>query len=153
MKTASLRVKPHRLHAGSADSTLTNRYNTAGKGSSFDKGTYMATKGKNPFLGKESKAEEAKEKKQFPTKRGYAAMEAKKEGEKMPKFAAGGDVPDFVKNQIADNKAKKAAKPYNDSMVNTPAAPKKYAKGGGVEVRGKTRGTMVAMACGGKVKK
>lgn len=73
----------------------------------------MATKGKMmPFMGKESKAEEAMEKKKFPSKRGYAAMEAKAEGKKMPKFA----------------------------------------KGGGIETKGKTEGKMVTMARGGKCK-
>ena len=43
-----------------------------------------------PFMGKESKAEEASEKKKFPGKKAYAKAEAKFEGEKMPKFACGG---------------------------------------------------------------
>ena len=72
------------------------------------KGNSMATKGKMAALfgGKESKAEEAKEKKKFPGKKAYAKAEAKFEGEKM---ACGGKT-------------------------------KKYAKGGGIEVKGKTRG-------------
>lgn len=91
---------------------VANEYSTASKGMSFKEGE-MATKGKMmPFMGKESKAEEAMEKKKFPSKRGYAAMEAKKEGEKMPKFA----------------------------------------RGGGVETKGKTKGKMVAMARGGSCK-
>lgn len=103
----------------------------ADKGRKFSQGGEMATKKPSkafvgemekmypkgatvsPFKGKESKAEESKEKKQFPTKRGYAAMEAKKEGEKMPKFA----------------------------------------RGGGIETQGKTRGKVVTMACGGKAKR
>ena len=43
-----------------------------------------------PFMGKESKAEEASEKKKFPSKKAYAKAEAKFEGEKMSKFACGG---------------------------------------------------------------
>lgn len=57
------------------------------------------------FGGKESKAEEAAEKKKFPGKKAYAKAEKKFEGEKSPKFA----------------------------------------KGGGVEVRGKTKGKIVKM--------
>lgn len=62
------------------------------------KGTHMATKGKMfaMFGGKESKAEEAKEKKKFPGKAAYAKAESKFEGEKpskkMPKFAKGGGI-------------------------------------------------------------
>jgi hypothetical protein len=44
----------------------------------------MATKPAFLFKGKESKAEEAKEKKAFPNKAAYARAEAKMEGE-MPK--------------------------------------------------------------------
>lgn len=47
----------------------------------------MATKGVNPFAGKESKKEEKSEKKAFPTKAGYAKAEAKFEKEK-PKTAS-----------------------------------------------------------------
>lgn len=84
----------------------------ADKGRKFSKGGDMATKGKNPFAGKESKSEESAERKKFPSKKAYAAAESKMEGEKMPKFA----------------------------------------RGGGVETKGKTRGKMVTMARGGKCK-
>lgn len=59
------------------------------------------------------------------------------------------NMPDWAKQQIADEKAKpKQDKAYNDAMVNTPAAPKKkYAKGGSVRgdgcaMKGKTKGKM-----------
>lgn len=92
---------------------VAKEFSGASKGMTFKEGGDMATKGKMmPFLGKESKAEEAMEKKKFPSKRGYAAMEAKKEGEKMPKFA----------------------------------------RGGGVETKGKTKGKLVTMARGGSCK-
>lgn len=61
----------------------------------------MATKPAFLFKGKESKAEEAKEKKAFPNKAAYMRAEAKMEGEKpkskakakpMPKMACGGAV-------------------------------------------------------------
>ena len=82
-------------------------FTAADKGRKFAKGGDMATKKLPPFMGKESKAEEAKEKKLSKTvyRRGEMA-----EGEKMPKFA----------------------------------------KGGGIESKGKTKGKMVKMATGGK---
>lgn len=46
---------------------------------------------KNPFAGKESRAEEAKERKRFPGAKAYKAAEAKFEGEGRP-FASGGTV-------------------------------------------------------------
>ena len=49
----------------------------------------MATRKPNPFAGKESKKEEAAEKKKFPSKKAYAAAERKMEKEKM---ASGGMV-------------------------------------------------------------
>ena len=55
----------------------------------------MATKPAFLFKGKESKAEEAKEKKAFPSKKAYAKAEAKFEGEKPAKgkpFKCGGKV-------------------------------------------------------------
>lgn len=85
---------------------VAKEYSRASKGMSFNEGGDMATKGKNPFAGKESKAEEAMEKKKFPGKKAYASAERKMEGEKMPKGMP------------------------------------KFARGGGVEVRGKTRGKM-----------
>jgi hypothetical protein len=82
-------------------------FTAADKGRKFEKGGDMATKKLPPFMGKESKAEESKEKKLSKSvyRRGEMA-----EGEKMPKFA----------------------------------------KGGGVESKGKTKGKMIAMARGGK---
>ena len=61
------------------------------------------------FAGKESKAEEAKEKKMFGKGAAYKKAETKYEGEAMKK---GGGV-------------------------------KKYARGGGIEIKGKTKGKMV----------
>ena len=46
-------------------------------------------KNKAPFFGKETKAEEAKEKKAFPSKKAYKAAEKKLEGRP---FACGGKV-------------------------------------------------------------
>lgn len=59
------------------------------------------------------------------------------------------NMPDWAKQVREDAKTKpKQDKAYNDSMVNTPAAPKKkYAKGGSVRgdgcaAKGKTKGKM-----------
>ena len=62
-------------------------FTAADKGRKFAKGGDMATKKLPPFMGKESKAEESKEKKLSKTvyRRGEAA-------EKMPKFAKGGGI-------------------------------------------------------------
>jgi len=52
----------------------------------------MATKGVNPFAGKESKKEEKAEKKAFPSKAAYKKAEAKFEKEKPMPFKKGGAV-------------------------------------------------------------
>ena len=52
----------------------------------------MATKGVNPFAGKESKKEERAEKKVFPSKAAYKKAEAKHEKEKPAAFKKGGKV-------------------------------------------------------------
>lgn len=82
-------------------------FSTASKGKTFSKGGNMATK--KVFAGKETKAEEAKERKMAPTKTAYKKAEMKFEGEK-------------------------------------------FARGGGIEKKGKTKGTFVKMAKGGKCK-
>jgi hypothetical protein len=77
-------------------------FTAADKGRKFAKGGDMATK--KPFMGKESKAEEAKEKK--------LSKSVYRRGEKA---------------EVA-----------------------KYAKGGGVESKGKTKGKMITMKKGGQ---
>ena len=68
------------------------------------------------------------------------------------RMAKGGELPDQSPEDVAEAKRRaKATKAYNDASVNTPAAPKKYAKGGmvtggrgdGCASKGKTRGRMV----------
>lgn len=90
---------------------VAKEFSKASKGQTFKEGgNTMATKSmKALFAGKESKAEEAAEKKRFPSKAAYKKAEAKYEGEK-------------------------------------------YARGGGIEVRGKTKGKMITMKRGGKCK-
>ena len=62
-------------------------FNKADKGRKFEKGgDTMATKSmKALFAGKESKKEEAAERKAFPSKAAYKKAEAKYEGERMAK--------------------------------------------------------------------
>jgi hypothetical protein len=63
---------------------------------------------------------------------GFMAMMAKKKGAGKDEKPAGG------KHKMPDGKMMK------DSAM------KKMAKGGGIEVKGKTKGTMIAMKKGGK---
>jgi hypothetical protein len=94
------------------DRQVINKPKTShGKGKLFTEGGSMATrKPMPPFMGKESKAEEAMQKKKAPSKAAYKKAEMKMEGEK------------------------------------------KYARGGGIEAKGKTKGKMVAMKRGGMCK-
>ena len=95
----------------------------------------------NPFIGKETKGEEGKEKKAVKGKGkgAYAKAEKKFEGEgmkcggktKVKKMADGGDMDIEPDMGSISPKKKQAPKPKN------------YAKGGGIEVRGKTKGRFV----------
>lgn len=67
----------------------------------FPKGaTITPAKGKALFGGKESKVEEAKEKKAFPSKKAYAKAESKFEGEKP--FKCGGKVKKYAEGGLAE---------------------------------------------------
>ena len=90
-------------------------FTAADKGRKFSKGGEMAKK-IPPFMGKESKAEEAKE------------MKVKAKSPAM-----------YMKGEKAEGIHGKSGK----------AMPTKYARGGGVESKGKTQGTMVKMKRGG----
>ena len=90
-------------------------FTAADKGRKFSKGGEMAKK-IPPFMGKESKAEEAKE------------MKVKAKSPAM-----------YMKGEKAEGVHGKSGK----------AMPTKYARGGGVESKGKTQGTMVKMKRGG----
>lgn len=67
------------------------------------------------------------------------------------RMAKGGELPDQSPESVADaERQRRNTNAYNKAMVNTPAAPKKYAKGGvvggrgdGCAVKGKTKGRMV----------
>ena len=53
------------------------------------------------------------------------------------RMAKGGELPDQSPEDVMEEKRRaKATKAYDKSMINTPAAPKKYAKGGEVKARG-----------------
>lgn len=91
-------------------------FTAADKGRKFAKGGYMAKK-IPPFMGKETKAEEAKE------------MKVK------------------AKSPAMYMKGEKAEGVHGKSGMEKPT---KYARGGGIESKGKTKGTMVKMMGGGK---
>lgn len=91
-------------------------FTKADKGRKFSKGGDMAKK-IPPFMGKETKGEEAKE------------MKIKRMSPAMYK------------------KGEKAEGVHGKSGMEKPT---KYARGGGVESKGKTKGTMVKMMGGGK---
>jgi hypothetical protein len=145
-------------------------FTEADKGRKFAKGGDMKNAAmKKIFAGKETPAEERKEKAAV-KKAGmsYKAAEKKFEGKK---YAEGGNVgltdrqKMIVENAKKDEYARQAEKPYNAAMRNTPPAPKEaasapakpikkamggcakaYAGGGmidGCAQRGKTRGKVV----------
>lgn len=93
-------------------------FTEADKGRKFAKGGDMAKKFP-PFMGKESKAEEAKE------------MKVKRMSPALYK------------------KGEKAEGVHGKSGMEKPS---KYAKGGGVELRGKTKGKVIKMMGGGSCK-
>lgn len=92
-------------------------FTAADKGRKFAKGGDMATKKIPPFMGKETKSEEAKE------------MKVK------------------AKSPAAYMKGEKAEGVHGKSGMEKPT---KYARGGGIEAKGKTKGKMIAMKNGGK---
>ena len=118
-----------------ADSQVVNRPKTnQGKSELFSKGGSMATKKFPPFMGKETKAEEAKEKKVKAVSPMLYKKAEKAEG--VHKMAKGGMTP----------LAKHASKPAS-------VAHKGLKSGGavdGIASKGKTKGKMVVMNRGGK---
>ena len=123
----------------------------------FKKGGVM--KGKNLFQGKETYAEELKEAKAIKsgkiTPKQYASGE---EGEKkMKKMADGGMTDPRAKMMMAKLGSGRAMPKRPMAAPTAPAAPMmkkggmtKMAKGGGIESKGKTKGTMIRMKSGGK---
>ena len=100
-----------------------------------DKGRKFAKGGL--FGGKETPAEEMKEAKAL--KSGKISAKQYAAGEKSEGHGAGA-----AKKAVAIKTGKLSPAKY--------AAEHKMARGGGVEIRGKTKGTMVKMARGGKCK-
>lgn len=94
-------------------------FSAADKGRKFAEGGATMAKKMFPFMGKETKAEEAKE------------MKVK------------------AKSPAMYRKGEKAEGVHGKSGMEKPS---KYAKGGGIEAKGKTQGKIVKMAKGGAAK-
>lgn len=125
-------------------------FSNADKGRKFKEGgNTMATKSmKALFAGKETKAEEKAEKKAFPTKAGYQKAEAKFEGEKYAK----GGVTSLAKHASMPASKAHAGLKAGGSIGTTKMGSVKTKPGNidGIAVKGKTKGSMVKMARGGK---
>ena len=81
-------------------------------------------------------------------------MEAATEGAKRGQ-AARGSMQDRI-NRARNSQGMEAREPMpprSSGRKKGGSIMKKYAKGGGIESRGKTKGTEVKMACGGSMKK
>ena len=119
--------------------SVAKEFNQADKGRKFGSGG-MATK--KLFGGKESFSEEKKE------------AQALKSGKISTKQYIAGEKSEGHKEE---NTAKQARAIKSGKMSPTAYAKsekaEKYARGGGIEVRGKTKGTMVKMCGGGMMKK
>jgi len=114
---------------------VAKEFNAADTGRKFSRGGDMV---KNLFKGKETPAEEMKEAK------------ALKSGKISPKQYAAGE----KKEGHGAGAAKKAAAIKTGKLSPAKyAAEHKMARGGGVEIKGKTKGTMVKMKTGGACKK
>lgn len=125
-------------------------FTQADKGRKFTKGgDTMATKDmKALFAGKESKKEEAAERKAFPSNAAYKKAEAKYEGERMKK---GG-----IATSLKAHAAAPASKAHAGMKTGGIAASKMGAvktaapSRDGVATKGKTKGAMVKMKKGGR---
>lgn len=149
--------------------SVAKEFNQADKGKKFKEGGMATDKLKKMFKGKESKSEELKEARAI--KSGKITPEEYAKGEKMEKakgyakgggievrgktktkgkcYAGGGmvdgkpvgkpapkePVPDFAKDKNQDVKNQKAAEQYQKT--------RKFARGGGIESRGKTKGRII----------
>lgn len=112
-------------------------FNTADKGKKFKEGGAMATK--KLFGGKETFGEEMKEAKAVKSKKITPAQFVKgekSEGHKEENSAA-------IAKKIASGK-------MSPKQYATKEAKEKYARGGGVESKGKTQGKMIKMNRGGR---
>ena len=118
-----------------------------GKSALFKKGGDTVAKDmKKLFAGKETKKEEAAEKKAFPTKAGYKAAEAKYEGEKM---ARGGGIES--KGKTKGKVVKMATGGVAASSMGKVVAGGNKGKGEHtVQKSGLSKGKMIVMKKGGK---
>jgi hypothetical protein len=119
---------------------------------------FMKKKGAPASMIKHEKAEMGMGKGGMPMKDGKPAFLKKMMGGGMAKYAKGGEVPipklpiqpagyrSFTTSEERDDA--KAAQAY-DNLKNSGIV--KKAKGGGIESRGKTKGTIIGMAAGGSV--
>lgn len=115
----------------------------ADKGKKFARGGDM----KKMFGGKETKAEEMKEAKAL--KSGKISPKQYVAGEKSEGHGAGA-----AKKAAAIKSGRVTPKAYaEEHAMKSGGKTSKYARGGGIEVRGKTKGTMVKMCGGGMAKK
>jgi hypothetical protein len=132
-KSKGMTFKKDGAESQAARQSINQPKTNHGEQSLFSKGgNTMATKKLPPFMGKETKAEEAKEMKiKAVSPKMYKAGE-KAEG--VHKMAKGG---------ISSSLKAHAAAPASKAHAG-------MAKGGGVESKGKTQGKMVAMKRGGK---
>lgn len=112
-------------------------FNTADKGKTFKEGGAMATK--KLFGGKETFGEEMKEAKAVKSKKITPAQFVKgekSEGHKEENSSA-------IAKKIASGK-------MSPKQYATKEAKEKYARGGGIESKGKTQGKMIKMKSGGR---
>jgi hypothetical protein len=124
-------------------------FSTADKGRKFSKGgdmaeskamaakemNFMKKKGAPKSMIKHEKAEAGMKKGGMPMKM--------KDGKKVPIFMnKGGSMPEAL--------AKHAAKPASKAHAGLKAGGMAYAKGGGIESKGKTKGKMIKMNSGGR---
>jgi hypothetical protein len=116
-------------------------FNEADKGRKFSKGgDAMATKKLPPFMGKETKAEEAKEMKIKAVSPKMYQKGEKAEG--IHKINKGG-----MTGALAKHASMPASKAHAGLKAGGMA---KMAKGGGIETKGKTKGKQIVMKKGGQ---
>lgn len=151
----SVSKKQHNLMAAAAHNpafakkvgvptSVAKEFNAADKGKKFAKGGDMA---KKLFGGKETRGEEMKEAKAL--KSGKISPKQYVAGEKKEGHGAGAAKKAAA---IKSGKLSPAAYAKEDGMKKGGCV-KKYARGGGIEIKGKTKGTMVKMCGGGMAKK
>ena len=77
-------------------------------------------------------------------------MDRSRAGAGLPGMKKGGETKAMMKKEVSFMKKKGAPKSMIKHEEREMKGVKKYARGGGIEAKGKTRGKMVKMAGGGK---